>query len=449
MSETAPFDSSRRETLRGALYALPAWLAWPLAAAEVRPRLLQGPMLGDTGADYFTVWGRFSERVPIAIEYAENPQMNGARRSPSVLPEATNDYVAVVRVTGLIPATVYWYRVLVGGKPDPYRSASFPLRTAPASAAPVRIAFGSCARFARDAEQPIFRAISASRPDLFLWLGDHVYVDSESPHAFTDEYNQQRSVPSLQPLLRSVPQLATWDDHDYGANNSDRLWSGKETAFKAFRRYWANPAFGLPQAPGTFFRKHWAGIDLFFLDGRSWRDPPEATDSPAKTQLGAVQKAWLKTELLASKAIFKVLVSGGGWSTLDGAKRDESWGAYAHERAELLDFIRDNRIDGVFGISGDTHIGELNRIPRTALGSYDFYDLVASPLAQPTRDNLDEMIVAERVRPPYTRSTNFGVLEFETHPEPSVTLSLRDTFGEPVWTPLVLRARDLVVPRRR
>ncbi|MCP5327470.1 MAG: alkaline phosphatase D family protein [Sinobacteraceae bacterium] len=439
-------DLLRRGTLIAGVLSLSSLVLPPLEAAVPgsRPRVLQGPMVGDTGPDYFSIWARISDRHAVAIEYADNPAMRGARRTASAMAEPAGDHVVVLRVHGLDAATVYWYRVLCDGQPDPYGTEPHPVRTAPRQGASLRIAFGSCARLALDAEQPIFRAIAASRPDLFLWLGDNVYVDSTAAHAFADEYNRQRSVPALQPLIRSVPQLATWDDHDYGLNNADRTSPTKAIAFDAFRRYWANPAYGLPEAPGTFFRKHWAGVDFFFLDVRSWRDPGDAADGPGKTQLGRVQKAWLKRELAASTATFKVLISGVGWCTTGGSKFGESWGAYAHERNELLDFVRDRRIGGVFGISGDTHVGELNRIPGAARNSCDFHELVASPLAQPPRASTEDMQVAERLRPVYQRSSNFGTLEFDLGQEPQVTLSLCDTAGTPVWTPLVLAAAELM-----
>jgi len=40
-----------------------------------------------------------------------------------------------------------------------------------------RIAFGSCAR--QDQPQPIWEAVVASRPQLFLFLGDNIYADTE------------------------------------------------------------------------------------------------------------------------------------------------------------------------------------------------------------------------------------------------------------------------------
>ena len=45
------------------------------------------------------------------------------------------------------------------------------------------------------------------------------------------------------------------------------------------------------------------------------------------------------------------------------------------ERNEIFDFIRDEISAGVC-ISGDSHMGELNCIPWSERGGYDFYDFL-------------------------------------------------------------------------
>jgi alkaline phosphatase D len=310
-------------------------------------------------------------------------------------------------------------------------------------ARPFRVVFGSCSRVQVDVEQRIFGAVARAEPDLFFWLGDHVYGDTLDAAVLAEEYRRQRNVASLEPLLASVPQLATWDDHDFGLNNSDRTNPMRAASLQVFRRYWANPAYGREDAPGVYFRYGYGGVDFFFLDGRYHRDPNLAADGPAKTMLGAGQKRWLREELRASRAPLKLLVSGSGWSSGDGPQGD-TWAAFLHERNELFDFVRDERIGGVVLISGDTHAGELNCIPWSERGGYDFYDLVSSPLAQlPTATWMD-LKPEHRVRPVFARGTNFGVLDFDSEPEPAVTFTLRDERGDAIWSPLRLTAGELV-----
>ena len=250
-------------------------------------------------------------------------------------------------------------------------------------------------------------------------------------------------MPSLQSLQRSVPQLAIWDDNDFGENDGGKSFPGKAASLKIFRRYWANPQFGLPDVSGVFFNYEYGGIDFFFLEGRCYRDDNTMPDGPGKTMLGAAQKDWLKESLLLCKAPFKVLVSGGGWSAGKGPTGD-GWSAFLSERNEIFDFIRDNEISGVFCLSGDSHVGELNCIPRSTVGAYDIYDFVSSPLAQPPSTTYMDKTPEIRVRPVYFRGNNYGILDFEPGDDPTVTMTLRDTRGNPVWRPFTLRASDLI-----
>ncbi len=176
-----------------------------------------------------------------------------------------------------------------------------------------RAAFGSCARLQIDTDQRIFSVAQALEPDLMFFLGDNIYADTTEPQAVADLYRRQREIERLKPFIRATPSLAIWDDHDFGINDSDRTNPIREQSLTLFKNYWANPSYGLPGTPGIFFKYTYGGVDFFFLDGRYYRDPADAPDVAGKTMLGAEQKAWLKDELRASRAPFKVLVSGGGF----------------------------------------------------------------------------------------------------------------------------------------
>jgi alkaline phosphatase D len=420
--------------------ALRPWRAF--AAAPGYPRLMEGPMIGATTADSITFWGRANGEFDVEVEYSTDPMFQSPMRSGPVRAVAATDFTVRITVGGLAPATRYFYRLRVDGVPDRYRLTPFSARTAPGGAAPFRLAFGSCARHQLDAEQPIFRAIAAAEPDLFFWLGDNIYADSAVDWVFAEDYRRQRSVASTLPLLRGTPQLAIWDDHDFGLNNSDLTNPGRQASLSAFQNYWANPSYGLPDTPGVFFQYAWGGIDFFMLDGRYYRTPGKDPDGPEKTLLGARQGEWLREALRASRAPFKVLACGSGWSSEDGPTGD-TWAAFQRERNALFDFIRDERIEGVFLISGDTHYGEVNCIPWSEQGGYDLYDLVSSPLAQGTGTSFLDGEPEMRIRSPWFRTTNFGLLDFEWEPEPKVTFTLRDVRGDRTWEPLTLTPAEL------
>jgi len=425
--------------------ALGATLLRPLrafAASPGYPRLMEGPMVGATTPESITFWGRASGEFDVEVEYSTDPTFAVTSKSAPVRATRESDCTVRITVAGLAPATRYYYRLRVDGIADRYRQTPFWTRTAPAGAAPFRLAFGSCARHQVDAEQPIFRAIAAAEPDLFFWLGDNIYADSASEWVFAEDYRRQRAIASTLPLMRRVPQLAIWDDHDFGLNNSDSGNPARAASVAAFRNYWANPSYGLADGPGIFFQYAYGGVEFFMLDGRYYRTPNQDPDGLQKTLLGKRQGEWLRDVLRASRAPFKVLACGSGWSSEDGPQGD-TWAAFLTERNALFDFIRDERIEGVFLISGDTHFGEVTGIPWSERGGYDLYDFVSSPLAQGTGSSFLDGEPELRIRLPYFRTVNFGLLDFQWEPEPKVTFTLRDLRGDPVYEPVTLSPAEL------
>ena len=187
----------------------------------------------------------------------------------------------------------------------------------------------------------------------------------------------------------------------------------------------------------------YGGVDLFLLDGRYHRSPNEAPAGAGRTMLGAKQLEWLQARLKASRAPFKILISGSGWSFSKGATGD-AWSAFQTERDALFDFIRDEKITGVVLVSGDTHMGELNAIPWSKRGGYDLYELTSSPLAQRSNPNWAHRQPEIRIRPGYSSSPNAGVIEFDlTQDDPVLRYVLVDDAGRECWTPFVVRASEL------
>lgn len=409
-----------------------------------KARALQGPMLGPVTPTGVCVWVRISGEFPVVVEYAAGDVLKDSAKTEPIVARADEDLIVVQRLSGLQPDTTYTYRVLYDGKPDPYsQEAPAHFHTAPAGPAKFRLAFGSCARFQVNHQQDIWRTVTREAPDLLAWLGDNMYGDSLVPYVLAEEYRNERGVASLQPVLRNVPQLAIWDDHDYGLNDHDASHPGKVQALSVFRQYWPNPAYGTAELPGVFFQYQYGGVDFFFLDGRYYRSPNAAPDGPGKTFLGAGQMAWLQDGLKASKAPFKVLVCGSGWSAAKGEAGD-SWSAFRQERDRFFQWIQDEAISGVVLLSGDTHVGELNCIPRSGVGAYDLYDLVSSPLAQPAEDNWTSRHPEQRLRPGFVQP-NVGMIDFDLTASPAtLRFNLYGEDGSAAWEPLTLRADQLV-----
>ena len=253
----------------------------------------------------------------------------------------------------------------------------------------ITIAIGSCF-FLAAAEPPwnastygggyeIFDAIAAKAPDLMVWLGDNLYFqppDELDPASMAARYRRQRALPSLQRLLVAAPQLAIWDDHDYGPNDADMSYVLKAESLALFRRYWANPSYGLPDAPGVFGRARWGDVDVFLLDDRWYRSANRSNDEPGKTMFGAQQLAWLRNALVYSRATLKLVVNGS--QVWNRANRFEGLNHFTHEQKALADWLIAQRVEGVMFASGDRHFTELLRIERP--GAYPLFEFTSSPL---------------------------------------------------------------------
>ena len=410
------------------------------------PRILLGPMAGAATSTAISVWVMMSGALPIRLEVSKAADFSQSMVSEEHIPAGRLNHCCVLTIGGLAPDTPYYYRLRVDGEPDKYQSAKLPPKTKTAprigTETPFRFAFGSCARIQRDPVQPIWRSLANAAPDLFLWLGDNIYADTLDRRVMALEYQRQRGVAAFHRFGAEVPQLAIWDDHDFGLNNHDRTNPIKTMALDAFRQYWANPSYGLPDTTGVFFKHTYGATDFFCLDGRMYRDPNAATDEPDKTLLGKDQLSWLKTSLKESKAVFKILACGSGWTKAKGTGGD-SWASFLHERNALFDFIRDERIDGVVLISGDTHCAELNCIPWSSQGGYDFYDLVSSPLAQNATLSWMNRAPEKRIRTPYSGSANAGLVTIEFNPEPRLRYEVITSDGQSPMAPLTLRLSEL------
>lgn len=411
-----------------------------------KPRLLQGPMLGAVSTTSAQVWIRATDDFVAAIEFSEDENFSQSRVSEPQPLRAESDFAAALRADDLAPDTLYHYRILLDGKAPSY-DTSLPMqrfRTAPDGAAKFAVGVGSCARVAEDPQQLIWDVAAQRDPELFIWLGDNIYGDSPRAEILADEYQRQRSVARFVPFGLRTSQLAIWDDHDFGLNDADRTFAGKDVGLEVFKRYWANPAYGADKVPGVFFSYSYGGVDFFCLDVRYHRDPNDGPDHGGRTMLGAGQKQWLKEQLLKSNAPFKVLLSGSGWTAAKGAGGD-SWASFMRERDELFEFIRQQEINGVVLVSGDTHVAELNAIPWSEHGGYDLYDLVSSPLGQDTSDSWIERRPERRIRQVYFGSVNFGLLSFDmTADDPVLEYNTVNYSGDDVWAPFRLRASELV-----
>ncbi|MDE2128599.1 MAG: alkaline phosphatase family protein [Betaproteobacteria bacterium] len=434
MQGTSEFPAlNRRGFLRtglgaGALVAGGAW-TFPAAWADPAPpgMLHAGPMQGYVAARSGVVWLQTPGAAEVFIDFAPQDQRGAKRRTAPVKTDAAGEFCAHIVLDDLTPGVSYLCQAYVNGqavqgKPLRLRTQKIWLFRGPPPE--FTVLTGSCA-YINDPpfDRPgppygggyeIYDAMRGEHADLMVWLGDNLYfreADLLSPQGMALRYRRDRAFAPLQDFLRSTPQVAIWDDHDYDPNDGDLSFTFKGESLRLFKRYWANPAYGLPEVAGVFTKVNLFDADFFLLDDRYWRDADASGPAErGKTMFGAEQLRWLKNALLFSRARFKIIAAGGQMLNDDDAY--EGWNQYPVERAEFLGWLQQARIPGVVFLSGDRHITELTRYPRPRYGGkadYPLLEYTCSPLnSGPSRGDANP----NRVPGTLVAERNYGVLRF-------------------------------------
>lgn len=284
---------------------------------------------------------------------SERDDLTDAR---SVAPEPGSDPTLLsFAVDKLVPDTDYWYAVEAGGAIDTSRQGH--VRTFPAGPASFTFAFGSCADTGSNGA--VFDTIREANPLFFVQNGDFFYDDItvNDPAVYRAAYAHALGEPAQSALYRSLPLAYTWDDHDYGANDSDATSPSRDAAIANYDA--VVPHYPLAAGAGeSIYQAFTVGRVRFIVtDNYTERTPAAAPDGPDKTMLGASQKAWFEQELMDANGRYPVIVwvNSQPWIA-PAAEGGDGWGAYATERREISDFIVENEIQGLMMISGDAHM---------------------------------------------------------------------------------------------
>jgi alkaline phosphatase D len=221
--------------------------------------------------------------------------------------------------------------------------------------------------------------MASLEPDALVLLGDTPYIDSTDLVIQRARYGEFAAVEEFADLLRGRPFYATWDDHDFGRNDTDGRLDGKENARRAFIEYRPNPTYGDGEE-GVYTSFRMGGIEVFLLDTRWFAGTESSPIAEGPTMLGARQWAWLRDGLRASDAPFKLLASGLVWNGAVRPGKPDHWESYAAEREALFRFLGEERIGGVVLAGGDVHRTRVLRYPTEDVVGYALTELITSPI---------------------------------------------------------------------
>lgn len=339
-------------------------------------RQSQGPFIGHVNDESAIIWAR----SPVAGPYSLDVHLPGDEKSARrVLATATEeeDYCLRWEVDGLAANTKYRYRIRRHTE-TLWQGDSYYFHTAPSASLPadVTLVFGSCAS---SEPSSIWHQIREQNADGVVLLGDTPYIDVTDLDRVRDAYRRFSSIPPLAETFRSLPFWGTWDDHDFGRNDSDGTLPGKEHSRHGFVNYRPNPTFGQDNQ-GIYTKFRYGPVEVFLLDTRWFaRTEPSWADPDKPTLLGKRQWEWLQAGLLASDASFKLLACGMIWDDKKNTESDD-WGTYMHERQALQTWLGKNRIEGVVLIGGDIHVSRLLKYDTVEQVGYPLYQFISSPM---------------------------------------------------------------------
>lgn len=353
-----------------------AFLIAPNAQEPALPQtLIAGPLVGHVTPTSMSVWLKTD---PGEVTLTAWPKKNPSARI-STKATALSEHLGCITITleGLQPDTTYRYAFDFQESSEGQLARTAPL---PASTQPVRLAFVSCARQDKVTAES-FDAIAARHIDVLLCIGDTPYIDTTKLEVQRQRYIDFNSFPSFAAIARRTPIISTWDDHDFGANDTNGQLKGKENSRQAFIEHRPNPSFGDNKTKGIYTSFRRGPAEVFVLDARWYAAcEPSPADPSKPTLLGADQYSWLCKALKASSAPVKILVTGMVWNGSVRPNKSDHWGNYRHERDALFRFIGDNKISGVVLVAGDIHRSRVIRHQTTPLAGYPLVEFISSPI---------------------------------------------------------------------
>ena len=256
------------------------------------------------------------------------------------------------------------------------------------------IVLGSCLK---QVDHPMLARTLTLPMDLFLFLGDNIYADTRDMTVMRAKYDALKASRFFQELRRRGPVLATWDDHDFGANDAGAEYPLRRESQAEFLRWLDEPADSPRRRRDGVYDARGLGpagrrVPVIVLDTRFFRGPlrraaqgePVLVGGPYRPQtdrsvtlLGEAQWRWLEEQLRQPAELRLVASSIQFVSEFSGA---EAWANLPHEKQRLLDLLRETRAAGVLFVSGDRHWCELSRMDGPT--GYPLYDLTVSALTE-------------------------------------------------------------------
>jgi alkaline phosphatase D len=410
-----------------------------------RPGIPYGVSSGDVTRDRAIVWSRTDRPARMVVEWSTTESFQNARRVRGPHATESTAYTARVDLTGLARGQRIFYRVQFEDLSDS-RNLSVPVTgsflSAPHVARDISFAWSADTvgqGWGINKEwggMRMYDTMRRAQPDFFVHTGDTIYADSpvlpeirlpdgslwknvvtpekskvaETLDEFRGNYTYNMLDDNVRRFNADISQLVLWDDHEVKNNwhpamslDADERYTEKNprvlisNARRAFLEH--SPIRITGGAVPPIYRACSYGplLDVFAIDLRTYRGPNTANRQAAPgaetTHAGAQQLAWLKRALRASRATWKVIASDlpiglivrDGQTAFEAIANADAGPPLGRELeiADLLRFMRQERIRNVVWITGDVHYAAAHHYDpqRARFTDFDpFWEFVAGPL---------------------------------------------------------------------
>ena len=493
-----------------------AALSFTLNIAHAAPAIQQGIQFGDVSDGHAMVWSRSDQASRMMIEYAYNSEFNNSVKVTGPYATAESDFTAKQDLTGLLAGKDVYVKVWFEDLTNERNVGEAVIGNFHTIGKNENIRFvwggdvggqgwGINKEFGG---MKIFETMRQVEPQFFIQSGDSVYSDgpikesvvapngqiwnnivtpevskvAETLNEFRGRYKYNLLDDNLRRFNAEVPQIWQWDDHEVANNWSDSkdLYGDSRYVVKdvpllvsyaaqAFHEY-APLRPHTADEPMRIYRKVSYGklLDVFVLDMRSYRGPNTANmqpvEGPDTAFLGEVQVNWLKRELKASKATWKVISADMpiALNVSDDYVNNppQKWEAVANgndgpaagrelEIARVLKFIKQKHIENIVWLTADVHYAAAHYFnpEKAATDEFTpFWEFVSGPLNAGSfgPNSIDGTfgpeVVFSKAPPagksnlsPYAGLQFFGEVNIDKHSK-AMKVDLKDIDGKTVYS---------------
>ena len=429
-----------------ATLTLPAAVLASQCAANInrdRPIITDGVQVGVGIGSSFIIWARCDRLATMVVEWSTSPSFEESRAKVGGTATPAGDFTAKTILEKLPPDTHIFYRVSFESL-DALRAQSAPVqgtfKTPPVKKSDVTLVWSGDTAGQGFGINPdiggmrLYRVMQSHQPDLFVHSGDLIYADhpiekeiklpdgrtwrnvttdakskvAETLQEFRGNYRYNLLDENVRDFNASVAQVVQWDDHET-VNNwdpskiiDDSRYREKRCSVLSARARQAlfeyTPIVGTAGESRRIYTRlsYGPSLDLFKLDARSYRGPNSPNDHTCESEktayFGPAQIAWLKSEILQSKATWKLILHDMplGLIVKDGAKDFENCAqgdgaplGRELEIAGLLRFMQKNSISNVVWLTADVHYAAAHYYDpaHAEFSEFDpFWEFVAGPL---------------------------------------------------------------------